>query len=163
MERVQEHEELKKRMMSFLMFLPYPIWKVGTWLSVLLTRHCHIPKHMKRRPVYAHSKAWQRLDDSLVELTDSRLNVILDEQDSAYDWTAQVIKDATIDDLDSDAIMLAREGYKQRYPKFAKECDSWSDKVFLDKACLTIDGKITKATLLLVGKEEKAHKLNHIA
>ena len=59
--------------------------------------------------------------------------------------------------------MLAREGYKQRYPKFAKECDSWSDKVFLDKAYLTIDGKITKATLLLVGKEEKAHKLNHIA
>src|SRR5574344_1966799 len=56
----------------------------------------HIPKHMKRRPVYAHSKAWQRLDDSLVELTDSRLNVILDEQDSAYDWTAQVINDATI-------------------------------------------------------------------
>ena len=123
----------------------------------------HIPKHMKRRPVYAHNKAWQRLDDSLVELTDSRLNVILDEQDSVYDWTAQVIKDATIDDLDSDAILLAREGYKQRYPKFAKECDSWSDKVFLDKACLTIDGNITKATLLLVGKEEKAHKLNHIA
>ena len=123
----------------------------------------HIPKHMKRRPVYAHSKAWQRLDDSLVELTDSRLNVILDEQDSAYDWTVQAIADATIDDLDPDAIMLAREGYKQRYPKFAKECDSWSDKVFLDKACLTIDGKITKATLLLVGKEEKAHKLNHIA
>ena len=110
---------------------------------------------MKRRPVYAHSKAWQRLDDSLVELTDSRLNVILDEQDSAYDWTAQVVADTTIDDLDHDAIMLAREGYKQRYPKFAKECDSWSDKVFLDKACLTIDGKITKATLLLVGKEEK--------
>lgn len=21
----------------------------------------HVPKHMKRRPVYAHSKAWQRL------------------------------------------------------------------------------------------------------
>ena len=123
----------------------------------------HVPKHMKRRPVYAHSKAWQRLDDSLVELTDSRLNVILDEQDTAYDWTAQVIKDATIDDLDADAIKLAREGYKQRYPKFAKECESWSDKVFLDKACLTIDGKITNTTLLLVGKEEKAHKLNHIA
>ena len=123
----------------------------------------HVPKHMKRRPVYAHSKAWQRLDDSLVELTDSRLNVILDEQDTAYDWTAQIIKDATIDDLDADAIKLAREGYKQRYPKFAKECESWSDKVFLDKACLTIDGKITNTTLLLVGKEEKAHKLNHIA
>ena len=74
-------------------------------------------------------------------------NMILDEQDSAYDWTAQAIADATIDDLDSDAIMLAREGYKQRYPKFAKECDSWSDKVFLDKACLTIDGKISNTTI----------------
>ena len=123
----------------------------------------HIPKHMKRRPVYAHSKAWQRLDDSLVEITDSRLNAILDEQDVTYDWTAKVVKNATIDDLDSDAIKLAREGYKQRFPKFAKECDSWSDKVFLDKACLTIDGNVTNTTLLLVGKEEKAHKLNHIA
>ncbi len=118
---------------------------------------------MKRRPVYAHSKAWQRLDDSLVELTDSRLNAILDEQESSYDWSAQIIEGATIDDLDADAIKLAREGYKQRYPKFAQECDTWSDKVFLDKSCLTIDGKITCATLLLVGKEEKAHKLNHMA
>lgn len=115
----------------------------------------HIPKHMKRRPVYAHSKAWQRLDDSLVELTDSRLNVILDEQDSAYDWTAQAIADATIDDLDPEAIMLAREGYKQRYPKFAKECDSWSDKVFLDKACLTIDGKLRKPHYYLSAKKKK--------
>ncbi|MCI6448217.1 MAG: hypothetical protein MSA39_06930 [Prevotella sp.] len=96
---------------------------------------------------------YDRQKANLKNLTDSRLNVILDEQDYAYDWTAQVIKDATIDDLDSDAIILAREGYKQRYPKFAKECDSWSDKLFLDKACLTIDGKITKATLLLVGKD----------
>lgn len=123
----------------------------------------HIPKHMKRRPVYAHSKAWQRLDDSLIEMTDSRLNTILNEQDITYDWTAQVVKNATIDDLDPDAIKLAREGYKQRYPRLAKECESWNDKVFLDKACLTIDGKITNTTLLLVGKEEKAHKLNHIA
>jgi len=120
----------------------------------------HVPKHMKRRPVYAHSKAWQRMDDSLVELTDSRLAAILDEQDSTYDWSARVIEGATIDDLDADAINLAREGYKQRYPKFAQECDTWTDKVFLDKSCLTIDGKITCTTLLLVGKEEKAHKLN---
>lgn len=60
-------------------------------------------------------------------------------------------------------VAIPNSGYKQRYPKFAKKCDSRSDKVFLDKACLTIDRKITKATLLLVGKEEKAHKLNHIA
>ncbi len=79
------------------------------------------------------------------------------------DWTAEVIADATMDDLDKDAIEKAREGYKQRYPNLADECDGWDDKVFLDKACLTIGGKITRATLLLVGKETSAHKLNHIA
>ena len=123
----------------------------------------HVPKHLKRRPVYAHNKAWQRIDDSLVELTDSRLAVILDERESTYDWSAVVVEDATIEDLDTKAIELAREGYKERYPQYAHDCDTWSDKVFLDRACLTIDGKITRTTLLLVGKEEKAHKLNHIA
>ena len=123
----------------------------------------NIPKHMKRLPVYAHSKAWQRLDDSLIEMTDSRLKAILDERETLYDWTAQVIVDATIEDLDTEAIYMAREGYKQRYPKYANVCDTWSDEVFLDKARLTIDGKITRTTLLLVGKEEQAHKLDHIA
>jgi ATP-dependent DNA helicase RecG len=123
----------------------------------------HVPKHMKRRPVYAHNKAWQRLDDSLIELTESRLNAILDERDTVYDWSAQVIEDATIDDLDKAAIKIARDGYKERFPRFAQECDVWSDEVFLDKACLTIDGKITRTTMLLVGKEEKAFRLPHIA
>lgn len=82
---------------------------------------------------------------------------------SQKDWTAEVIEDATLDDLDKDAIAKAREGYKQRFPNLAKECDGWDDKVFLNKACLTIGGKITRATLLLVGKETAAYKLNHIA
>lgn len=124
----------------------------------------HVPRHMKRQPVYAHNKAWQRLDDSLIELTASRRNAILDEQDDVEtDWSAQVIQDASVDDLDPRAIAKAREGYKQRYPRLAKECDGWDDKVFLDKAGLTIDGKVTRTTLLLVGKETSAYKLNHIA
>lgn len=48
----------------------------------------HVPQHMMRRPVYAHNKAWQRLDDSLVEITDSRLDTILNERQIAYDWSA---------------------------------------------------------------------------
>jgi ATP-dependent DNA helicase RecG len=36
----------------------------------------HIPKHLPKRPVYAHDKAWQRIEDSLVELTQERLNAI---------------------------------------------------------------------------------------
>ena len=39
----------------------------------------HIPKHLPKLPVYAHNKAWQRIEDSLVELTPERLNAILEE------------------------------------------------------------------------------------
>lgn len=123
----------------------------------------HVPKHLKRRPVYAHNIALQRLNDSLIELSDSRRDAILNERDEIFDWTAQVVEDATLDDLDPDAIRMAREGYKQRFPKLAADCDKWSDSVFLDKACLTFGGKITRTTLLLVGREEAAPKLNHIA
>lgn len=122
-----------------------------------------IPKHMKRRPVYAHNKAWQRIDDNLVEMTDSRLETILSERDSIYDWSAQIIKGATLDCLDKEAINLARKGYKQRFPEYASECDTWEDAVFLDKSKLTIGGKITNTTILLVGREEEAHRLNHIS
>ena len=111
--------------------------------------------------------AWQghfyaRRGESLVALDMSKYEEIR-RQTVNEDWTAEVIADATIDDLDQEAIAKAREGYKQRYPRLAKECDGWEDKVFLDKAGLTIDGKVTRTTLLLVGKETSAHKLNHIA
>ena len=33
-----------------------------------------IPKHLPKRPVYAHDKAWQRIEDSLVELTSERIS-----------------------------------------------------------------------------------------
>lgn len=111
--------------------------------------------------------AWQghfyaRRGESLVALDMSKYEEIR-RQTVNEDWTAEVVPDATIDDLDQEAIAKAREGYKQRYPRLAKECDGWDDKVFLDKAGLTIDSKVTRTTLLLVGKETSAHKLNHIA
>ena len=82
---------------------------------------------------------------------------------SGHDWTAEVVDGATLADLDADAILEARKGYKERYPKQAKACDEWDDATFLDHAKLTSGGKITRATLLLVGKEESAHYLEHIS
>ena len=47
----------------------------------------HIPKHLPRRPVLAQKKARQRIEDSLVELTQERMPVILDEPiNAAKDW-----------------------------------------------------------------------------
>ena len=54
--------------------------------------------------------------------------------------------------------------YQESAPhKFADEVDNWDLATFLDKAGLTIDGKVTRTALLLIGKESAAHHLNHIA
>ena len=47
------------------------------------------------------------------------------------DWTAKVIPDATIEDLDKEAIEKARKEFKNRNPKYAKEMESWDDEKFL--------------------------------
>lgn len=78
------------------------------------------------------------------------------------DWSRQIVEGASIDDLDAEAIKKAREGYKEHYPKQKKEVDKWSDEVFLNKAKLTIDGKITNTAVLLLGKPESLHFINHI-
>jgi len=120
----------------------------------------HIPKHQPRKPVYAHKIAWQRMGDSLIELTQEREKAILSESiEVVDDWSANIIDKATIDDLSLDAIEFAREEYKKKHKKLATEVDTWSNQQFLDKAKLTTQGKITNATLLLLGKEESAHFL----
>ena len=82
---------------------------------------------------------------------------------SQIDWSAQIVEDAALEDLDPEAIMIARKGFKERFPHFSADVDNWADSVFLDRANLTQDGMITRTALLLVGKREKAHKLGHIA
>lgn len=74
----------------------------------------NIPKHLNRQPVYAHSKAWQRIEDSLVEMRKERMDAILKEPiKSNDDWSSQIVKGATISDLDQLALDKAREEYKK--------------------------------------------------
>lgn len=119
----------------------------------------HIPKHQYRLPVYAHKKTWQRIDDSLVEMTQARLNAILSEVLVREDWSAKIIPDATILDLDETAIKKARIEFIKRNPKYENEEPFWDDAKFLDKAKLTIKNKITRASMILLGKEESEHFL----
>ncbi len=119
----------------------------------------HIPKHLPRKPVYAHKKAWQRIKDNLVHLTPEREEAILSEGLLQQDWTAKILPNATIDDLDPAAILKAREKYKEVHPKKEKEVDAWDDKTFLNKAHITIKDKITIAAIILLGREESEHYL----
>lgn len=121
----------------------------------------NIPKHMPRLPVYAHKKLWQRIEDSLVEMTPSRREKILTEPLAIDDWSAQIIQDATIDDLDPKAISLAREKYKELFNGTRDaEIDNWTDEIFLNKAKLTRKSAITRTTIILLGKSESDHFLS---
>lgn len=121
----------------------------------------NIPKHMPRLPVYAHKKLWQRIEDSLVEMTPSRREKILTEPLTIDDWSAQIIPEATIEDLDSKAIRFAREKYKELFNGSRDtEIDDWTDETFLNKAKLTRKSAITRTTIILLGKSESDHFLN---
>jgi ATP-dependent DNA helicase RecG len=79
------------------------------------------------------------------------------KNDSGYDWSAQICDKATINDLDTDAIAKAREEYKKKNPSKAQEVDAWNDAVFLNKAKITINGRITKAAIILLGNPDADH------
>ena len=120
-----------------------------------------IPKHLPKRPVYAHDKAWQRIEDSLVELTAERLNAILDEPlFTGNDWSAEIVQNATIDDLDEVAIAKARVMFKKVHSRIpAEEVNAWSVSEFLSNAGVMIDGGITRAAIILLGKPVSVFKL----
>lgn len=118
----------------------------------------HIPKHDPRLPVYAHGKAWQRIGDSLVSMRSERLSTILLETVETVDWSATIIDDAVLTDLDEEALAKARDKFKERNTNAAwhEEIDKWDWPTLLDKAKLTVNGKLTRAAILLLGKDTPA-------
>lgn len=107
----------------------------------------HIPKHRPRLPVYAHDKAWQRINDSLIEMRPERLTAILAEPIEQIDWSAQTVPNATFDDLDPDALALAREKFKEKHrgDNFHDQIDGWEIGTFLDRIKLAANGRLTRA------------------
>ncbi len=116
----------------------------------------------KNEPTTYFRKSYIRVDSHVTEMTpyaDWMRSIYM----SRLDWSGEVIQEASIDDLDRDAIKLVRDGYCRRFSDYASEAEGWSDHVLLDKAGLTRDGKITRTALLLAGKRESAWKLDYIA
>ncbi len=81
-------------------------------------------------------------------------------QNNDFDWSIQICEDATIEDLSSEAIQKARELYAIKNPKLADEIKAWDDTTFLNKAKITIKGKITNTAILLLGKSESEYLLS---
>lgn len=114
----------------------------------------------KGEPTSFQGKAYIRIGSNKTDLKNFP-DYIRQIYNSQIDWSAQIVEKATIQHLDSDAISLARQKFKEKNLKasFADEIDTWPVEKFLDKAKVTIDGKITNTALILLGKEESSHFL----
>ena len=113
-------------------------------------------------PTTWKGKPYVRVNSQTTELTPYTdwLRTIYNSQ---VDWSAQIVEEASHDWLDQESVKKAREGYKQRFPEYAEECDRWDDVTFLDRAKLTKGGRITRTALLLLGKDEYQPYIGHIA
>lgn len=108
------------------------------------------PTHFKKIP-------YIRFDSSLTDLRNFP-EYVKSIYNSEEDWSAKTIDKATIDDLDSDAIAKAKEKFKEKNAgtSIYDKIDDWDTKTFLDKAKITIGGKITNTALILLGKPESS-------
>lgn len=109
-------ENLKFRVLDLCTNLPSDNFYVDEYVTEDTKKTVwiiHVPKHNPRKPVIAHTKAYMRIGDSLVEMTEEHHNKILHELIIDDDWTAKIIPDATIDDLDKEAIEKARKEFQK--------------------------------------------------
>ncbi len=108
-------------------------------------------------PVAWKGHYYARDGENLVPLNIEKMERIR-SQESNSDWSAKICVGATRDDLDREAIVQARTGFVRKNPNLDEtEIMSWSDEVFLNKAKITIQGNITRAAILLLGKSESEH------
>lgn len=121
-----------------------------------------IPATPKGIPMSFDGHYYGRNGESLSPLNIEEIERIRKQISIIEDWTAMIVPDATLKDLDEEALKIAREKFKEKHTRasFYTQIDQWSDEQFLDKAKLTIEGKLTRATLLLLGNELSQHKLS---
>ncbi len=120
-----------------------------------------IPAAPQGMPIAWKGHYYARAGESLTHLGLDKLDTIR-AQTGVMDWSVQVVEDATIDNLDPKALAKAKSSFARKHAnRFAEgEVAGWSDTLFLNRAKLTLNGKITCAALLLLGKAEAASLLS---
>lgn len=114
----------------------------------------------KGEPAHFQKKPYIRIGSNKTDLR-NHPNYVRIIYNSQEDWSANIIDQASINDLDIDALKTAREKFKEKSSRaaFYSEIDNWDKATFLDKAKITINGKITNTAIILLGKEEASHYL----
>jgi ATP-dependent DNA helicase RecG len=124
-----------------------------------------IPAAPRGTPIAWNGHFYARAHESLAALDLSKQDEIR-AQSLNDDWSAGICEDATLADLDPAAIAKARETFIMKFNGRIPEAEmrSWNDADFLDRAKVTIRGKMTRASILLLGRSESTHFLSpHVA
>ena len=114
-----------------------------------------IPPAIRWIPTTWQGAAYAREHESICPLPMNKVDLIRSQ--IGMDWSKEIVEEATIDDLDTEAIKKARELFSKRQndrKKAQEVLRNLSDIEVLNKAGITIKGKITKTALLLLGKSE---------
>lgn len=112
-------------------------------------------------PIAWKGHYYGRAGESLIHLGLDKLDAIRAQVGNS-DWTAKIIEAATLQHLDPLALQKSREAFALKYANRFQldEINNWPESVFLDRAKITVDGQITRAALLLLGKAESAYLLS---
>lgn len=123
-----------------------------------------IGKCPPRQITYAHREAFYRDGDNLIDLPDWRKNEILNQNIlNTFDWSGQACDGATIEDLDLEAVEIAKNGFIANIKNNLEEVEvvkKFDTIRFLQEAkMLTKNGQITNSALLLLGNSYARTKL----
>jgi len=120
-----------------------------------------IPPAPRGMPIAWKGHFYAREGETLTALTIAKQDEIR-AQSLADDWSAIVVREATLADLDTEALAKAREVFIGRYRERIHETTirAWDEATFLDQAKLTVRGGITRACLLLLGRDAVTTLLN---
>ena len=117
-----------------------------------------IPPAIRGIPTTWQGAAYAREYESLCPLPMNKVDLIRSQ--IGMDWSKETVKEASVEDLDPAAVKKARELFSKRQSDRGKAQEilsKLSDVEVLNKAGITIKGKITRTALLLLGKSESAY------
>ena len=113
-----------------------------------------IPPAILGIPTTWNDMAYGRVNESLVPLSMQKLDLI--RQQIGFDWSKAIVEEASMADLDPEAIRRARELFIQHEVQRGKEkayFEQLTDEQLLNKAGILLSGKVTRTALLLLGDE----------
>lgn len=120
-----------------------------------------VPAAPRGMPIAWQRHFYARDGESLVGLDLAKQDAIRN-QGGLEDWSATTCPKATLDDLDPDALREAREIFVRRYGERIPEATihGWDEMALLTQLKLAVDGQITRAALVLLGRRTSTHHLS---